>query len=247
MAEGTPLHNLVIDSCPTKRHWNPEYKVGALEKGDTEDSKECQSEPLIECLSDDISSETKSRWRYRIKNLNGTIYEAKGEFPAYITSMQIHTHAIKEACQFIKRSLSPHTNVEINVANRTAFNRLSDVTVYHKTVSETVKALKELCHNRSVILREVKTHVMQGKVEAKLLHTVSREATLPIAKSSFKRGARLLSQNMWAERWSALDQCRQTELWVFTLRVVRSEVSNCSNWRGRSLASPFSSSRDTID
>ncbi len=47
-----------------------------------------------------------------------------------------------------------------------------------------------------------------------MLHTAPREATLPIAKSSFKRGTRLLCQNMWADRWSALNQCRQTKLWV---------------------------------
>ncbi len=214
MAEGTPLHNLVIDSCPGKWHWNPEYKVETIEEGNVEDSKECQNEPVIECFTDDISSETKSEWRCRIKDFKGAIYEAKGDFPAYVTSTQVHTHAIKEACQFIERSMPPHTDVKVNVTNQITFNRLSDDTVLHKTVDETVQALEALCKSRNVTLRAKKTHVIQEEAEVILLHMAPREATLPIAKSSFKRGTRLLCQNMWADRWSALKQCRQTKLWV---------------------------------
>ncbi len=55
---------------------------------------------------------------------------------------------------------------------------------------------------------------MRGEEEVILLHNAPREATLPIVKSSFKRGTRLLCQYKWAERWAALNQCRQTKLWI---------------------------------
>ena len=93
-----PLHNLVIDSCPIKRPWNPKflYEAGHSSKEGKLNSKE-----------------TESRWRFRTRDPTGTIYEAKGDFPSYITSMQVQVHAIKEACEFIMRSLSSQVDVRI--------------------------------------------------------------------------------------------------------------------------------------
>ncbi len=191
-------------------------KAESLNEGEPY-SKE-DGEPAIECTIDEISTEKESIWRFRVKDLKGTIYEAKGNFPAYIMSTQVHLHALKEACRFITRSIPPQTDVKFYVKNQNTLKRLFDNSISHITVRDTVQALEELCKSRKVILIAGETLAMRGEVEATLLHNAPREATLPIAKSSFKRGTRLLCQYKWAERWAALNQCRQTKLWILDIQ-----------------------------
>ncbi len=104
-------------------------------------SKE-DGEPMIKCTIDEISTEKESIWRFRLRDPKGTVYEAKGNFPAYITSTQVHLHALKEACRFITRSLPPQTDVEFYVNNQNTLKRLFDNSISHMTRETRCKLLR---------------------------------------------------------------------------------------------------------